>query len=197
MKFTPEYRELLSTLGWCLRGTDEAGATFSKCMDYRYLLWRYGEKYGLHGDRVIAWIMLNPSTADENQLDPTVTRCLKYSQREKIYGTMMVCNLFALRSTDPKPMLTHDNPVGIGNDNDIYILQSGFQADTIVCAWGNHGAHQKRSRAVLRLLRPVADKLYYLKLNGTGEPVHPLYQRSDIKFSPFGEKALALSNPLS
>jgi hypothetical protein len=51
----------------------------------------------------------------------------------------------------------------------------------VVCAWGNHGAHQERSKAVVKLLRDAGVKVHVLRTNANGEPAHPLYLRGDLK----------------
>ena len=43
------------------------GAVFSKCRRWRYLLWRCWDD----AKPVANFLMLNPSTADELQLDPS------------------------------------------------------------------------------------------------------------------------------
>lgn len=48
-------------------------------------------------------VMLNPSTADEAQNDPTVERCERRALRLG-FGQLEVVNLFALRSTDPSAL---------------------------------------------------------------------------------------------
>ena len=68
-------------------------------------------------------------------------------------------------------------PVGRGND--AAILRAARESAIIVCAWGNHGAHLGRSQAVLQLLSNI--DLHYLKLNGNGEPAHPLYLPAALK----------------
>jgi hypothetical protein len=65
------------------------------------------------------------------------------------------------------------DPVGRGND--AAILRAAREAKVVVCAWGNHGAHQGRSRGVLEFLKNEGVKLSYLRLNSSGEPAHPLY----------------------
>ena len=65
------------------------------------------------------FLMLNPSTADEMKSDPTVTRCKGFA-RTWGYGSLWVCNLFALRSSDPSDAqgLAPD-PTGPQNDRNI------------------------------------------------------------------------------
>ena len=55
------------------------GAKFSKCRKYRYTLWR---TWNVKKPKVM-FLGLNPSTADEINNDPTVTRCINYS---KLWG---------------------------------------------------------------------------------------------------------------
>ena len=50
--------------------------------------------------KTIAWIALNPSTADENQLDPTLRRIRVFSAAWG-YNSFMMLNAFAFRATDP------------------------------------------------------------------------------------------------
>ena len=85
--------------------------------------------------RRLLFLMLNPSTADENEPDPTVTRCLGFG-RAWDFDVLTVCNLFAFRSTDPRGLLDVDDPVG--PDNDGHLGREATSADRIVLAWGRH-----------------------------------------------------------
>jgi hypothetical protein len=145
-----------------------SGAFFSTCRRWRYLLWRrWDERLP-----VANFLMLNPSTADEWQLDPSCTRARVYAERWG-YGSLIVTNLFGWRATDPLEMKAVGEPVGRGNDR--AIVRAAQEADIVVCAWGNHGAHLERSVKVLALLRKARVPLHALRINGAGEPAHPLY----------------------
>lgn len=145
----------------------ESGATFSDCKLYRYKLWRiWGEQ------PTAVFIMLNPSTADEVDNDPTVERCERRA-RAMGYGGLRVVNIFALRSTDPRTLYSHKDP--IGRENDRAILDAVKDAGIIVCAWGGHGNLLQRGAKVLRLLLSSGITPHYLKLNKDGTPTHPLY----------------------
>jgi hypothetical protein len=128
----------------------------------------------LFGERLIMWIGLNPSTADEQQLDPTLTRIRSFSQREGFDGFLMT-NLFGFRATDPKEMIRTPDPVG--QENDQALLAAAQRCEKIVAAWGAHGIHQDRALAVVRLL--AKHKLWCLGTTKDGFPRHPLYVKGD------------------
>jgi len=148
--------------------TSAAGAVFSHCRRWRYLLWRRWDA----SKPVANFLMLNPSTADEFQLDPSCTRARNYAERWG-YGGLLITNIFAWRATDPDDMKAARDPVGRGND--AAILRAAGEAALVVCAWGNHGEHEGRGERVVKALRASNVKLNYLKMNGAGHPTHPLY----------------------
>ena len=154
--------------------TSEAGARFSRCRRWRTLLWRRWN----HALPVANFLMLNPSTADERQLDPSCTRARVYAERWG-FGGLIVTNLFAWRATDPDEMKAAREPIGRGND--AAILTAAREAALLVCAWGNHGAHRGRSETVVALLRGAGIDLHVLKMNGAGEPAHPLYLSGSLQ----------------
>lgn len=154
-----------------MKGDAASEATYSDCETYRYLLtrtWGPGPK--------ALFVMLNPSTATEAQNDPTVERCERRA-RALGYGAFRVTNIFAYRATDPKVMRAAPDPVG--PDNDAAIADSATWADTVICAWGNHGLHLGRGDHVAKLLREARIPLYHLGLTGHGQPRHPLYVAYD------------------
>jgi hypothetical protein len=147
------------------------GATFSPCETYRYDLWRRWD----HGQEV-AFVGLNPSVATELRSDPTVTRCIKYAQRWGFAGMHML-NLFGLRSTDPKALYGPIDP--IGPDNDWIIKDVCGKADTVIVAWGVHGALNRRDLTVLGVLEHLP--LWCLGTTKGGYPRHPLYLPKDVQ----------------
>lgn len=157
---------------------------FSPCRLYRYTLWR---NVSLFGGGLVQFIGLNPSTADENQNDPTVTRCMNFAE-DWGYGVMCMTNLFAWRDTDPDKMKAAAEPVG--RDNLRWLRDVAMEADLVVCCWGNDGAHQNQSRAFLKSMidwpKPV--KLFCLGRTGSDQPKHPLYLKGDLRPIPFNFK---------
>ena len=155
------------------------GAGFSSCGRYRYNLWRIWDR----ARKPLAYCMLNPSTADAEQDDPTVARCSERARRLG-YGGVTVVNLFALRSTDPKVLYSHPDPVG--PDNDPAILAVASECD-LICAWGNHGKLRGRDKAVLKLLRMAGLPALALKVSKDGHPSHPLYLPYDLEPMPYSD----------
>ena len=151
-----------------------SGAEFSRCRRWRYLLWRRWDPR----QPAANFLMLNPSTADERQLDPSCTRARNYAERWG-YGGILITNLFAWRATDPEEMKAARDPVG--PENDAAIVRAARRAALVVCAWGNQGAFLERSAAVTEMLGKTKIKLHALRVNGSGEPAHPLYLPGCLK----------------
>jgi hypothetical protein len=151
-----------------LKGDAASVAVYSDCEQYRYLLTRIWDSAG----KRVLFIMLTPSTATEQQNDPTVERCERRA-RALGFGGFRVCNIFAFRATDPKVMRAAVDPIGAENDE--AIRASLPWADQIICAWGAHGAHLDRGVRMQRILRESGRDLHNLGLTKAGAPKHPLY----------------------
>lgn len=156
----------------------ESTATFSPCEAYRYDLTRVWDR-----DKPLCmFLMLNPSTADAEKPDPTITRCLGFA-RSWGCGSLVVCNLFALRSTDPRELYKSADP--IGPDNDAAIVGWARKASLRVAAWGNHGRHRERGVRVKLRLRDLGVPLSYLRLTKLNQPEHPLYVPATTQPTPW------------
>jgi hypothetical protein len=171
-------------------GTSQSGAVFSDCGKYRYRLWRC---WNAELPRV-CFILLNPSTADEIQNDPTIERqCRRVEQwtsrtatlfgeaSASRFGSIEVVNGCAYRSTDPVALYEIDDPVGDDNGDAIYnACRTAIDSEgIIVCGWGGHllklGPHGTTLHDAL--LESLIDDfpLHALRLNSDGTPQHPLY----------------------
>lgn len=148
-----------------------ADITDSRCIwdgsqnEYRYTLLRIWDS----SKPRIVFIGLNPSVADEQQDDNTVRKCINIARRDG-YGSMIMLNAYAYRSTDPKALETQQNVVGTHNDH--HIAQACKGVDKIVVAWGNH-ATDDRHLTLLKVLD--GHQLYCFAKNNNGKPKHPLY----------------------
>lgn len=147
----------------------EKGAELSTCRTYRYALWRRWSD-APH----LLFIMLNPSTADESQDDPTIRRCISFA-RQWGYGGITVANLFALRSPYPSALREANDP--IGPENDQWLKKLAGQSGAVVGAWGNQGAYLQRGEVVVAMF-PNMQCLGITKLR---QPRHPLYVAADTE----------------
>lgn len=154
-------------------------AVISDDQRYRYTLyreWAEGMDKEVFGVRVLNFCMLNPSTADGLQDDPTIRKCIGFA-RFNGFNAIRVVNLFAFRSTDPKGLLVeYINDWGdpVGPNNDSYVRELPPE-EMVVCAWGstfmNKTFVQQRVKETIELLNR---DLYCLKRTKEGHPGHPV-----------------------
>ncbi|WP_025897914.1 DUF1643 domain-containing protein [Sneathiella glossodoripedis] len=157
----------------------ESDALFSECNAYRYKLWRRWAD-----GPSVAFLMLNPSTADATRNDPTVERCHRRAV-EMGFGALEVINIFAFRATDPKDLKKAKHPIGPLNDE--ILLETARKANMTVCAWGSHGVHQERDMQVRKLLKDAKITPHILALTKFDQPRHPLYVSYSTKPIPWTE----------
>jgi hypothetical protein len=151
----------------------EKSAVLSPCGTYRYSLTRTWD-ISLPS---VSFIGLNPSTADADRDDATSRVYIRYAERWG-FGTLYICNLFALRSRDPRELRIAKCPIGCDNDSQLNQLQN--RAQLTVCARGNPGGFLGRDEQVLAtLVNP--DCLVKLK---SGRPGHPLFKSLKLKPIP-------------
>lgn len=142
-----------------------SSAVLSPCGTYRYELRRTWAP-----EPAVGWIMLNPSTADADADDATIRKCARYAKAWG-YGGIVVRNLYALRSRDPKALKRHADPVG--PDNATHLNRAKDDALT-VCAWGANADMADVQRTVGSLIC-AGVRLHVLALTKDGQPGHPLF----------------------
>jgi hypothetical protein len=201
------------------------GATISGCGRYRYRLWREwrlgnstqwdmwteddgspaldGAGQPIGEPLSCVFVMLNPSTADGQQDDPTIRRCVRFAQ-DWGFDRLEVVNLFAWRATDPREVLAltaKGDP--IGPDNQDHIERAVQKAGMVVCAWGVNGAHIGQDETVRGWIADGVDTaavaagagrgrevpVVALKLSKDGFPCHPLYLPAALKPFPYSGRA--------
>jgi len=153
-------------------------ALFSPCGRFRYRLGRRWSEGPL-----VAFVLLNPSTADEEGDDPTIRRCIGFAQGHG-FGGLEAVNLYAYRATNPADLRRAGYPVGPENDQHITAAVSG--CERVVLAWGVHAGRLTRPAEVLRLLRDVGVSPYCLRITSSGHPEHPLRLPKSCALRPFG-----------
>lgn len=143
---------------------------------YMYRLWRIWDR----DLPMVCWVMLNPSTADETEDDPTIKKVMKFS-RAWGYGGVVVVNLFAYRATDPSELIaaTKKGVDVVGTFNDQHIMIAMHMCPKLtIAAWGAHGNVLGQASHVLKFCREALGGerlLHSLKVNADGTPSHPLY----------------------
>jgi len=152
----------------------ESSAIFSPDRIYRYSLTRVWDR-----DRpCICFVMLNPSAADDTINDPTIRRCIGFSN-DWGCGSIVVVNLFAYRTHDPRVLATVQDPFGAENEK--HITEAVASCSLTMAAWGVHGhAHESACRLLSRLPDP-----YCLGVTKHGAPRHPLYVDGAAKPTPY------------
>ena len=127
---------------------------------------------------VCTFIMLNPSTADANQDDPTIRRCMGFARRWG-HGGLRVVNLYAFRATRPIELQNAIDPMGPENPG--YLENAVLWSDVLIAAWGAHpiGVPHEARRVLF------AAKLLCLGVTKHGHCRHPLYVRADVTPQPF------------
>ena len=158
----------------------ERAAVISACGAYRYSLTRKWSDAPL-----LPFVMLNPSTADAKEDDPTIRRCIGFARREGA-GGLIVANLYALRSSAPEALWSARDPIGPKNWRTLVGLaaQAVVQSFPIVCAWGAL-ARQDQIDGALRMFHASGARLACLGRTQRGAPRHPLYVRADQPLERF------------
>ena len=170
-------------------GGIDSTAVYSVCERYRYELTRVWDE---EAPRLL-YVMLNPSTADETQNDPTIERCQRRAVRNG-FGAMRICNLFAWREASPAALKRAGAPEG--GHNEAALAEAARWANAILCAWGVHGAHRDAHLRATALLSESGTPLFHLGLTQAGHPRHPLYVSYDVTPAPWAPAAEA-AQPVS
>jgi hypothetical protein len=138
--------------------------------EYRYRL----DRWWGPGPRM-CFIMLNPSTADADQNDPTIRRCIAFAKRDGFDGITVV-NLFARRCTRPEDLEDPGDPTGPAN---LHVIRTAVESASVaVAAWGAHPIAVPQA-AALRVL--LVWQMFCLGKTKSGAPRHPLYVKGDAE----------------
>lgn len=156
------------------------GAIFSECRKHRFALWRIWNRR----KPFVCFIGLNPSTADETENDPTVSRCVRFAE-EFGGGGLVMLNAFSYRATDPEEMKAQAVPNL--HENIDWISAFAGLSRFAVAAWGTHGTFANQSDFIAYRMRKDLRTLHCLGANKDGTPKHPLYLRADTKLKIWAE----------
>ncbi len=169
------------------------GAIISPCGRYRFSLWRewrgssnrknwrwFGAKDGkgqeLGEPLSCVFVMLNPSTADAEQDDPTIRRCVGFAKALK-FDRLEVVNLYAYRATNPKDLFAAGDAAH-HYENQRHVEIAARNSGIINCAWGAHG-DSFQAETVRGWMH--TKKHFALGFTKNGHPKHPLYLPNGTK----------------
>ena len=157
-------------------------AVISADRKYRYSLTREDPFAPKDAFSNLLFVMLNPSTADGYEDDPTLKKCIGFMRRWN-YRNLEVVNLFAVRSSDPGAIICVSDP--IGPDNSTAQTTALLRAHKVIVGWGRNGRYLDADRKFCELADDWGVELHFLRLTQTGIPMHPLYIPYDIQPIPF------------
>lgn len=128
-------------------------------------------------DRLLLWILLNPSTAGALASDPTLRKCVSYG-RAWGYGRIELVNMYGYRATDPIELIGrrkahHDVR---GPMNAAAVVAAARDADLIVGGWGTKAAHDDVLALEDLIAARVHKPIHAIALTQAGWPRHPLYE---------------------
>ncbi len=149
---------------------DYRDAIFSDDRKHRFLLTRAWDE----SKPTIAFIGLNPSTANELTDDPTIRRVIGFA-RSFGYGKVFMQNLFSYVTPYPHELKKCGSMINDSN-TDYLLRYAKWQSNAVVFCWGNFDV-LGRDKVALDMF-PNA---YCLGKNANGSPKHPLYLKSDTK----------------
>lgn len=161
-------------------------AVLSPCGLYRYRLERDLSAV-CPGGMTVAWIMVNPSTADASTDDQTIRKVIGFSVRHR-FARVIVGNVFAFRLTDIGEL--RRNPAkAVGPENDAHLVDILDEADTVIVAWGRLAklpyALRGHWRAVPAVAAAANRPLMCLGTAQDGHPLHPLTLGYDTPLIPW------------
>jgi hypothetical protein len=150
-------------------------AILSECGVYRYELRRVlsdtPEKPG-----TVLWVLTNPSKADAKKDDPTVRKCRGFT-RAWGYGQFLIVNAYAFRATNPKALLSAEDPFGPDNLATLSAALRLHGDGLVVLGWGDALPKPLRAETSARILGMTAANGVTPMCLGTtqnGQPRHPL-----------------------
>ena len=134
---------------------------------------------GKQGNTELLAIGLNPSTANEQRLDPTSRNIQTIAQNNGCDGWWLV-NLYPKRT--PKPSnLPKRSDTALAQENIAFIHEilssKAYNVSKVVCCWGNHiNDHaylQQQAKQIIRLVEASGYQCQCIGKTASGNPYHP------------------------
>lgn len=134
---------------------------------------------GKAGDKELLAIGLNPSTANEDKLDPTSRNIQTIASNNGCDGWWLV-NLYPKRTSKPKNLPKKINKV-LAKQNLEFIKEllnsDSYSISKVLCCWGNHIEDHKylqyQAEKIISLVNESGHKNQCIGLTELGNPFHP------------------------
>ena len=149
---------------------------------------------GHSGERMLYVVGLNPSTANRERGDTTVTKTERIARANGFDGFVML-NLYPMRSTDPRGLHKRENrQLSSTNLAQIEHLIGNVEKPIFWAAWGGDiGIRAYLKRALCEMITLVDARggkwVHYATLRRDGHPRHPSRARYGEPFSTFDPAA--------
>jgi hypothetical protein len=155
--------------------------------EYRYVL-------GTRGERPVICVGINPSTAEPDNLDPTLKSVARISAANG-YDSWLMFNVYAQRATRPDDMDPVRNELLHGENLLAFRAlltdaAAGGNAPVIWAAWGAVIEKRPWLRDCVTDMEKIAEQYSAVwvcagRCSVKGHPHHPLYLKKDEIFRPF------------
>lgn len=160
------------------RGSNEGYVDASLYSDDGVYRWSFERRWDVGG--TLCWIGLNPGTGDtDGKKRPTLAKVCRLAESMNLPAVIVV-NLFAYRSTDPKALRRAKVDI-IGEHNDEAIRRAVQRSAVTLAAWGADGRLGNRGAAVAAR----HPDMVCLGTTSSGEPRHPLYVARSTRPTPY------------
>lgn len=134
---------------------------------------------------------INPSTATPENLDPTLKKVKSIATNHN-YVNWVMLNVYPQRTTNPNDLhINCDKQLHNDNINEIRNLLFNFNNADILYAYGNLISKRPYLKTclndIMNLINSIKfiGKKFCIKQTIKGNPIHPLYQKSNCIFLPF------------
>lgn len=163
---------------------DYTGAIFSEDRKYRYVLWRCWKQ----NPKMLQYIGLNPSTANEKTNDATIKRLIRITKFNGFDGFYMT-NLFGIISTKPEILVTHPDPIG---DNDRYLKEISEKSLHTIFCWGAFKQAYPRANDVVKMF-PNAG---CIDMTMENKPKHQLFIAGETNLKYYNDFFSLIPSPV-
>ncbi len=166
-------------MNWIYNTNDDNSARFT-----------LGE-YDTFNSKTLICFGINPSTAMPDKLDPTLRKVKAISLSHNYLNWVMI-NVYPQRATNPNDLhLNCNEQLHSKNLSEIKNLLSNFNNADILFAYGNLIIKRPYLKVclddILNLINSVkfAGQKFCIRRTMEGNPVHPLYQKTNSTFIPY------------